>query len=67
MFAFFRNHHRRTLAAQPFPPAWLPIVEQRLPFTKSFTPDEYARFLVVLNVFAHDKEWVGARGLENVI
>ena len=63
MFAFFRNHRRRTLAAQPFPPAWRPIVEQRLPFTRSLAPDEYARFLVVLNVFAHDKEWVGARGL----
>lgn len=64
LFSFFRDHRRRRLAEAPFPPAWLPIVEQRLTFTKRFTPAEHERFLVVLNVFAHDKEWVGVHGLE---
>ena len=64
LFSFFRDHRRRKLAEEAFPTAWLPIVEQRLTFTRRFTKEEYERFLVVLNVFAHDKEWVGIHGLE---
>lgn len=64
VFSFFRDHRRHKLAEEPFPTAWLPIVEQRLTFTKRFTPSELERFLVVLNVFAKDKEWVGIHGLE---
>lgn len=64
MFSFFRDFRRQKFAAEPFPTGWMPIVEQRLTFTKRFQPDELERFLVVLKVFAKDKDWVGIHGLE---
>jgi Mlc titration factor MtfA (ptsG expression regulator) len=59
MFAFFRNHRRRALAAEPFPPEWEPIVERRFPALAGLE-----RFRVHLKVFAWDKDWVGVKGLE---
>ncbi len=64
MFSFFRDHKRSRLAQEPFPPEWEPIVEARLAFTKTFAADELERFRVQLKVFAHDKDWVGIKGLE---
>ena len=59
MFAFFRNHRRRSLAAQPFPPEGEELVTRRFP---ALARDE--AFRTQLKVFAHDKDWVGAGGLE---
>lgn len=64
MFQFFRVQRRLRYAAAPFPSAWTEIVERRLGYTRRFEPAELERFLVVLKVFAHDKEWVGVHGLE---
>ncbi|MGV3623057.1 MAG: zinc-dependent peptidase [Archangium sp.] len=64
MFSFFRDLRRQKFATEPFPAEWRELVEKKLTFTKRFTPEELERFLVVLNVFAKDKDWVGIQGLE---
>lgn len=64
MWSLLRRFKRRRLAARPFPEAWLPIVERRFPFAKRLATGEYERFLKRLKVFALEKRWEGAHGLE---
>lgn len=63
MFALLRRFKRRRLASRPFPPEWNALVEARLPFAARMQPDERARFLTRLQVFALEKRWEGAHGL----
>ena len=64
MFSLLRRAKRRRLAARPFPSEWLPLVEGRLPFVARYGSDERERFLTHLKVFALEKKWEGAHGLE---
>ena len=52
------------MADDPFPDEWLPIVEARLPFAMKLADDERERFLTHLKVFAWEKRFEGAKGLE---
>ena len=63
MLSLLRRFKRRRLAARPFPSEWLPIVEDRLAFVHRLVPEERARFLTRLQVFALEKRWEGAHGL----
>jgi Mlc titration factor MtfA (ptsG expression regulator) len=64
MFGLFRSLRRRRLARRPFPDAWRPLVAQHFPFAASLEPAEAERFLAHLHVFALEKHFEGAGGLE---
>ena len=51
---------RRRAARQPFPPEWRSILEAEVPFYRSFTAAEAARFEEKLIVFARTKHFFGA-------
>lgn len=46
------------------PTAWLQIIEYHHRFAKAYDQQELERFYTHLKVFAWEKHWVGARGLE---
>lgn len=54
---------RRWLARQPFPSQWEPLVTAHFPFEATLPADERARFRLHLQVFATEKDFVGAKGL----
>lgn len=64
MFALFRALRRRRLARRPFPDAWGPLVARHFPFAAQLEAAERERFLVHLHVFALEKHFEGAGGLE---
>lgn len=64
MWSLFRSLKRRRLAARPFPEAWRPIIARRYPRAEHLPPDESERLLTHLKVFAWEKRWEGAHGLE---
>lgn len=57
--ALVRRMRRDKWMRARFPEAWLPIVERRLAFAKSFNTDERARFLGQLHAFLREKRWEG--------
>lgn len=63
MLRFLRSLTRRRLARRDLPAAWAKLVDERLPFTKGMSPEQRARFLTHLKVFAWEKEWVGVEGI----
>lgn len=64
VFSLLARRKRERLLREPFPDAWLAIVEKRLAYTHSMPAELKARFLEHLKVFALEKEWVGVDGLE---
>jgi MtfA peptidase len=63
VLSLFDRIKRNRLLEEPFPEAWLAIVDERLGYVKQMTPEVRARFLDHLKVFALEKEWVGVEGL----
>ncbi|MDP1920410.1 MAG: zinc-dependent peptidase [Myxococcales bacterium] len=63
MFFPVRWLKRRWLARQPFPPEWEPLVTKHFPFEAKLPPEERARFRRHLQVFVHEKDFVGAKDL----
>lgn len=64
VFAFFRRRKRRRLAKRPFPQDWLQTVAARLPFAERLKDEDRHGFLTHLKVFAWEKNWEGALGVE---
>jgi len=64
VFSFVRGWKRRRLARRPFPAEWMPVVEQHFPFVKRVDAPTRERFLTRLKVFALEKRFEGAGGLE---
>jgi len=64
VFGLFRSFTRRRLARRPFPEAWLPPLERRVPFFRDLEDPLRERFLTQLQVFAWEKDFIGAGGLE---
>ncbi|MCA8966126.1 MAG: zinc-dependent peptidase [Planctomycetes bacterium] len=62
MFSPLRHRARRELLAQPFPPAWLPILDG-LPFYRSLDERGQQRIRDDLRVLIAEKEWEGCGGL----
>lgn len=65
MFKFVRNIQRSSMARRPFPKAWEPLVEKHL--SAWYTPlseEEKSRVREHLKVFAWEKYFIGAGGLE---
>lgn len=63
MFGLFKRWRRRRLAKRPFPQAWLPIIESKLPFYPTYPPDQQERFRELLKVFIWEKHFIGAKGM----
>ena len=63
MFFPVRWLKRRWLARQTFPTSWEPLVTKHFPFEAKLQPEERARFRRHLQVFANEKDFVGAKGL----
>jgi Mlc titration factor MtfA (ptsG expression regulator) len=60
-----RRARRKKRMDRPFPPAWRGIVDKRLSFVDEFADDaERGRFFDHLKIFAWEKRFEGARGLE---
>jgi Mlc titration factor MtfA (ptsG expression regulator) len=64
VFGLWKKWKRRRLAGEPFPEAWLPILERRVPFFREIEGPMRERFLTFVKIFAREKDFVGAGGFE---
>ncbi|NTX39455.1 zinc-dependent peptidase [Myxococcus sp. CA033] len=64
MTGIFRQLRRRRLMRRPFPTDWLGYLDARVPFFATLSPALRDDFLAKLKVFAWEKEFIGAGGLE---
>jgi Mlc titration factor MtfA (ptsG expression regulator) len=64
MFGLFKRRRREWLRAQPFPPAWLPILENNCPFYRGLAGDDRRELLGHIQVFLAEKHFEGCGGLE---
>ena len=63
VFGLFRKLARRRIARRPFPEAWLSHLERHVPFFGALEGPLRERFLTHVQVFAHEKDFIGAGGL----
>ena len=61
---WLRTWRRRKVRARPFPEAWREILQRRVPFVARIPADVIPKFEGDLMVFASEKSFVGAGGLE---
>jgi Mlc titration factor MtfA (ptsG expression regulator) len=64
MFGLFRGLRRRRLAKRPFPDEWMAALEAHVPFFAGLEADARQRFLDYLKVFAWEKHFIPAGGME---
>lgn len=66
MFKFMRDRKRNGLLREPFPDEWIEILDDYLPFVGELDGEELDRFLAHTKVFANEKRWIAAGGLDEV-
>jgi Mlc titration factor MtfA (ptsG expression regulator) len=64
MFGLFKRRRREWLRAQPFPPAWVSILETNCPFYQGLTAEDRRELLGHIRVFLDEKHFEGCGGLE---
>ncbi len=64
MFGWFRDRKRKQIAEQPFPEEWLAYLNDHVAFWSECPEVHQEKFLTDLKIFAHEKHWFGAGGLE---
>jgi MtfA peptidase len=64
VFGLFNERRRRQLRAQPFPPAWLSILNRNLPVFRRLPAEDRAELLGHIQVFLAEKHFEGCGGLE---
>ena len=64
MAGILRYFRRKSVARQPFPDAWRAILRGHTPFYAELSTEERVRFERDLLVFAQEKYFIGAGGLE---
>ncbi|GAB4567762.1 MAG: zinc-dependent peptidase [Haliangiales bacterium] len=64
MIGPFRWLRRRRLKRRPFPPEWHRHLDANVPFAAALTGAERDRFLCDLKVFAWEKHFIAAAGME---
>lgn len=64
MFGLLRRYRRRKLLARPFPAEWVPLLERYLPFYRHLDDAAKATFHDHVKLFAWEKAFIGAKGLE---
>ena len=60
----FRDHRRQELAAQPFPPEWVQIIDRNVPYGRHLHPEERRHLEDLIKVFIAEKHFEGCGGLE---
>ncbi|MBB5363510.1 zinc-dependent peptidase [Deinococcus humi] len=60
----FKSLRRRALRKQPFPEPWLEVLERRLVWYGRLTPDLQLRLQGRIQIFVHEKTFIGCGGLE---
>ena len=63
LFHPFRDHRRRELGKQPFPPAWSRIIDRKVPCCRCLHPDERKRLEELIKVFVSEKHFEGCGGM----
>ena len=63
VFHPFRDHHRKELGKNPFPPAWAQIIDRNVSCCRCLHPDERARLEDLVKVFISEKHFEGCAGL----
>ena len=66
MIKLYRDWKRKRLREKPFPDEWTSIVDEDLPFAADLEGEEREHFLDHLKVFAWQKQWIAAGGLDEV-
>ncbi len=64
MFEWWRNRRRARIKARPFPDAWRTIMDTNVPYSGRLTPSERAELEGHVQVFIHEKTFIGQGGLE---
>lgn len=64
MFGLFRSWKRSRLAKRELPSSFAPLIAQHFPFAEQLEAAERERFVTHLKVFALEKRFEGAGGLE---
>ncbi len=64
MLDFLRRSRRRRLATRPFPQDWLDILKRRVPFFRRLSGPVRDSFLEFVTIFAHEKVFTPAGGME---
>jgi Mlc titration factor MtfA (ptsG expression regulator) len=66
LIRWLRNRRRRALLAQPFPTAWIDVLQANVLLYSSFGTSEQERIRDYLRVFVAEKHWEGCGGLEMI-
>lgn len=64
IFGIMRWLKRRRLSRMPFPPEWIPILEEKAPFYPKLSDTEQRRLRELLKVFAQEKYFISGGGME---
>jgi Mlc titration factor MtfA (ptsG expression regulator) len=64
MFGTIRKWRRERLDKTPFPPAWVRILEQRVPYYRLLSEIEQAELRKLIRVFLAEKKFEGCAGLK---
>jgi MtfA peptidase len=64
MFNFFKRRRRQRLRSQPFPPAWLAIIEKNIPIYDRLPEADQQELRAHVQVFLAEKSFEGCGGLE---
>ena len=64
MFSFFKQHHRKRLRSQPFPPSWLDIIHNNVPIYNHLPEADQRELQGHIRVFLAEKVFEGCGGLE---
>ena len=64
IFGWFAEHRRHKLLEQPFPEAWLAILNANLPVYALLSEEEQGRLRDILRILVAEKSWEGCGGLE---
>ena len=64
MFHLFKQHRRKRLRSQPFPPAWLDIIKKNVPIFDRLPQADQRELQGHIQVFLAEKYFEGCGGLE---
>ncbi len=63
LFKWLTERRRRSILADPFPPAWSEILNTDTPFYSDLTSEEQSRLRDLIQIFIAEKNWEGCGGL----
>ena len=62
IFGWLTEHRRRSILAEPFPPAWNDILSRDMPIYACLDPEEQSRLRDLMQIFISEKNWEGCGG-----